>query len=91
MTFGRQCGAGGVAAPVTHPHPGLPLEGEGVLGSLASVAPCICSLPLKLVFTLTLLPFKGRTEVGMGEAARALPGEAVNAVNVVNVVKAGLL
>ncbi len=57
--------------------------------------PCICSLPLKPVATLALLPFKGRTEVGMSEAARALPGEgrdavtvgkAVNVVNVVNAV-----
>ena len=67
---------------MTHPHPRLPLEGEGVFDSLASVAPvhllsCICSLP-----------FKGRAGVGMGQVALALPGEAavVNVVNVVTIV-----
>ena len=35
----------------THPHPNLPLEGEGVTSAM-----------------LFILPFKGRTEVGMGDS-----------------------
>ena len=53
---------------------GLSLEGEGAFDSLASVAPVHLLPPLS----------RGGRGVGMGQAALALPGEAVTVGKAVN-------
>ena len=51
------------------PIPAFPLKGKECLIRVHPLLLRIYSLPSKLAAALVLLPFKGRTEVGMGSMA----------------------